>query len=54
MAGWIEKNILKSSGFFGRISLEMKLDELPLAICNYFWGAKRDNISSYEKLSIGF
>lgn len=52
MAGWIEKNILKSTGFFGRVTLELKLEELPLSTCNYFWGAKRDEISSYEKFKL--
>lgn len=52
MPGWIEKNILKSTGFFGRISLDITLEELPLTECNHFWGAQTENISSYEKFKI--
>ena len=52
MSGWIEKNILSSTGFVGRISLDMVLDELPLHVCNQFWGKNRDRISSYEKFKI--
>lgn len=33
VSSWIEKNILKSTGFFGRISLTLTLDELPLSSC---------------------
>ncbi|HVX00010.1 MAG TPA: ATP-binding protein, partial [Candidatus Babeliaceae bacterium] len=31
---WIEKNIISSSAFLGRISLFLKLDELPLSTCH--------------------
>lgn len=33
---WIEENIIKSTGFFGRISLSLTLEELPLKDCNHF------------------
>lgn len=52
VSGWIEKNILKSTGFFGRISLDMVLEELPLFECNAFWGVMREKISSYEKFKL--
>ena len=52
MSGWIEKNILKSTGFFGRISLDMTLEELPLFECNHFWESQTHLISSYEKFKI--
>lgn len=52
MSGWIEKNILRNTGFFGRISLEMILDELPLFECNRFWGNQTGHISSYEKFKL--
>lgn len=52
MSGWIEKNILRSTGFFGRISLDMTLEELPLFECNHFWGSQTNNISSYEKFKL--
>lgn len=49
---WIDKNILSSTGFVGRISLRLTLDELPLKECNEFWLRKGSYISSYEKLKI--
>lgn len=49
---WIEKNILSSTGFMGRISHRILLKELPLRVCNKFWGIKKDLISSYEKFKI--
>jgi AAA+ ATPase superfamily predicted ATPase len=48
-SAWIEKNILNSTGFVGRISLTLTLEELPLSDCSKFWPA---NISAYEKLKI--
>jgi len=52
MSSWIDSNILSSTGFMGRISLELTLDELPLPICNLFWRNKKTHISSYEKFKI--
>lgn len=52
MSTWIDKNILSSTGFMGRTSLELTLEELPLKICNLFWKNKKDYISSYEKFKI--
>ena len=49
---WIEENILSKTGFFGRISLRMTLEELPLHHCNEFWGELKDKISAYEKLKV--
>jgi uncharacterized protein len=53
---WIEKNILSSTGFLGRISLDLTLEELPLADCNKFWGiwgnGANENISAYEKFKV--
>lgn len=49
---WIEKNILTSSGFVGRISYQLTLGELSLPECNLFWGSRKDSVSSYEKLKI--
>ena len=48
-AVWIEKNILSSTGFVGRISLNLTLRELPLSDCNQFWPK---NISAYEKFKL--
>lgn len=47
---WIEANILSSTGFMGRISLTLTLNELPLSDCNNFWN--QSLISDFEKLKI--
>ena len=43
VSSWIRENIIKSSAFFGRRSLDIVLRELPLKECVKFWGdaAKR-------------
>ncbi len=48
-SSWIEKNILSSTGFVGRISLTLTLGELSLSDCNEFWPK---NISAYEKFKV--
>jgi AAA+ ATPase superfamily predicted ATPase len=48
-SAWIEKNILSSTGFVGRISYTLTLEELPLSDCKQFWPK---NISAYEKLKL--
>jgi len=48
-SSWIEKNILSSTGFVGRISLTLTLQELALEDCSKFWPK---NISAYEKLKV--
>lgn len=52
VSSWIDENILSSTGFMGRISLELTLDELPLSVCNLFWRKKAPLISSYDKFKI--
>jgi len=52
MSVWIETNILGSTGFMGRSSLEITLDELPLRQCNRFWEDQGGRISNYEKFKI--
>lgn len=49
---WIEENILSSTGFVGRISLDITLKELPLKDCVYFWGPFSQQISAYEKFKV--
>ena len=51
-SSWIEKNILSSTGFVGRVSYRLTLEELPLSCCNKFWGKASGNISPYEKFKI--
>lgn len=48
MSAWIEENILGSTGFFGRITLELTLDELSLPQCTHFWGTQRKRVSDFE------
>ena len=52
VSSWIEENILSSIGFVGRISLDMVVDELPIAKCQEFWGAQKKRVSSYEKFKV--
>ena len=52
VSSWIEKNILSSTAFVGRIDLVLSLEELSLSECNQFWGKQSKNISSYEKFKI--
>lgn len=48
-SAWIEQNIMSSTGFVGRVSFTLTLDELPLSDCNAFWPK---NIAAYEKFKI--
>jgi hypothetical protein len=48
-SSWIEENLLGSTGFVGRISYTLTLEEVPLPDCNRFWP---DNIAAYEKFKI--
>jgi uncharacterized protein len=52
MAAWIEKHILRSTGFFGRIALDIVLQELPLYQCSHFWRPYEKNIAAAEKFKI--
>jgi len=51
-SSWIEKNILSSSNFLGRVSYTLTLHELSLRECDYFWGKYSGNISAYEKFKM--
>lgn len=50
VSAWIEKNILSNTGYLGRPSLHMTIDELPLEDCYKFWKNKNAHISSFEIL----
>ena len=52
VSSWIEENILKSTGFVGRVSVDMVLEELSVAESGEFWGAQRNKVSAYEKLKM--
>ena len=47
LSAWIEKNILSSTGFLGRVTSVLHLQELTLAEAKQFWPA---TISNYEIL----
>ncbi len=49
---WMEKNILASTGFFGRIALNLSLHELSLAESNQFLSAGGFRGSVYERLML--
>jgi uncharacterized protein len=52
ISSWIEKNILSSTGFLGRESLVLTLNEMPLSDCIEFWGKEKSRTSIGEKLKI--
>lgn len=52
ISSWIEKNILSSTGFLGRISLDITLEELSLTECNEFWNAEQNKVSAFDKLKV--
>jgi uncharacterized protein len=50
VSAWITDNILNNTGFVGRDSWDIQLEELPLHHCNRFWGKTGNRISAAEKL----
>ena len=52
VSSWIDKNILNSAGFMGRVSTDLMLSELPLFHCNKFWKQKAERIAEMEKLKM--
>lgn len=50
VSAWIEKNILSSTGYFGRVSIKLTLDELPLNRCNELMSKLGFKRSDHEKL----
>lgn len=52
VSAWIEKNILSNTGYLGRPSLHMTIDELPLEDCYKFWKNKENNLSTFEILKV--
>jgi AAA+ ATPase superfamily predicted ATPase len=51
-SAWIDKNILSNTGFMGRISYSITLEELPLSDCHGFWERTANQFSSYDKFKI--
>lgn len=52
ISSWIEKNILSNTGFVGRVTIDLILEELPLNVCNAFWRPKEKRIAPYEKFKL--
>lgn len=51
VSSWIEENILRDKGFVGRVSMQMRLEEMPLSDANLFWQGN-PNISAAEKFKL--
>lgn len=52
ISSWIEDNILSSTGYLGRVALDLVLEELPLSACSAFWYPHGKRISAYEKFKV--
>lgn len=52
ISSWIEENILSNTGFVGRITIDLVLEELPLNVCNAFWRPKEKRIAAFEKFKL--
>ena len=49
---WIRDNLIDSGSFFGRRSLDVVVDELPLRECVKFWGDRASRIDAREIIDI--
>jgi uncharacterized protein len=52
VSSWIYDNILNKTDFFGRISLSLNIQPLPLNLLSEFWGGFQSKVSNYEKLRL--
>ena len=52
VSAWIQKNILRSKAFVGRVSLQIDLKELPPADCAAFWGERAGRTSAREMIDV--
>ena len=52
VSAWINRNIQRSKGFVGRISLDFTLRELPLDKCLEFWGTRAGRTSTCDVLDV--
>jgi len=50
VSSWIAENILNSTGFVGRDSLDLVVDELPLRDCARFWDEQGVQVALKEKI----
>jgi AAA+ ATPase superfamily predicted ATPase len=52
VSSWLERNILSNTGFVGRVSLHLRVEELSLPNCDTFWGKARKRVSFFDKLKM--
>lgn len=52
VSSWINKNILKSHAFVGRVSCALTVGELPLSDCRHFWDKAKGHVSVHEMLEL--
>jgi len=52
LAGWIDNEFSSNTGYLGRISWNMTLDELPVRDALRFFGSRRARISVHEQMKI--
>jgi AAA+ ATPase superfamily predicted ATPase len=52
ISSWLEENILSNTGFVGRITIDLVLEELPLNVCNAFWLPKEKRVAAFEKFKL--
>jgi len=52
IASWLDENLLKSTGFFGRVDLTLTLREISAKHCSKFWGNQANTVSAYEKIKL--
>jgi uncharacterized protein len=52
LTGWIDRNVLHSTAFVGRVHLDLTLDELPLKACSSFFDRGHSYLSAYEKFRV--
>ncbi len=51
VSSWIEKNIISSTGFFGRVDTQIRLEELSILECGKYFKQVGFKVSNYEKLT---
>jgi len=52
VSAWIRKNILDNTGFAGRFSRDLILEELPPRLCTKFWGRAADRLAPQEIVDV--
>lgn len=52
VTSWVDRNILNSADFMGRVSLTITLDELALPHCAAFWRGRAARVSAHEKFKL--